>query len=59
MVEVVASLSARSEPDVHDMVCAGHEADHAGHEEHGALQPVLRLSHGEGTHAQEPHTDQK
>lgn len=59
MVEVVASLPSCGEPDVDDVVGAGDEADHAGHEEHGALEAVLRLGDGEGAHAEEAHTYQE
>lgn len=59
MVEVVAPLSAGGEPDVHDVVGAGHEADHAGHKEYCTLEAVLRLGDGEGSHAEEPHSDEQ
>lgn len=59
MIEVVASLSSCGEPDVDDVVRAGDEADHAGYEEHGALEAVLRLGDGEGAHAEEADTDEE
>lgn len=59
MVEVVAPLSPGREPDVHDVVGSGHEADHAGYEEYCTLEAVLGLSDGEGAHAKEPHADQE
>lgn len=59
MIEVVASLSSGGEPDVDDVVGAGDEADHAGYEEHGALEPVLWLSDGEGAHAEQADADEQ
>lgn len=59
MVEVVASLSPRGEPDVDHVVSAGDEADHAGDEEYCTLEAVLWLSDGERPHAEEPYSDQQ
>lgn len=59
MVEIVASLAPRSEPDVNHVVGAGDETDHTGNEEYCTLEAILGLGDGEGPHTEEPHSNQQ
>lgn len=57
MVEVESSVAAGRQPDVHNVVRAGDEADEAGDEKHGRLRSVVWFDQRVRTHHDQPDAD--
>lgn len=57
MIEVEPSISFGCQPDVHDVIGPGYEADESRYEEHDSLRRVLRIRDGEGAHHKEARAD--
>lgn len=53
MIEVEPSISFGCQPDVHDVIGPGYEADESRYEEHDSLRRVLRIRDGKGAHHKE------